>query len=69
MGKKQLTTICWRCANADTNGCSWAEKFVPVDGWDAIPRTLRIDRGRIVQSYIVVDCPLYRRTKRRKRMV
>lgn len=69
MGKKQLTTICWRCANADTNGCSWAEKQTPVEGWEAIRRDiLNGKRGQYAVGYIVLDCPLFRRNKKRKRL-
>ena len=28
-------SLCWDCANSTNNGCAWAERFEPVDGWEA----------------------------------
>lgn len=41
-------TLCWRCNKACIRGCSWAERFEPVPGWNATPN------GR---SYHVDACP------------
>lgn len=67
MSEPKQDTLCWRCANADTNGCPWAENLIPVPGWEALRRDIKIDNGRTHESYIVFECPLYKRSKRRKR--
>lgn len=56
-------TICWRCKNA-INGCPWSRNFRPVKDWIAIPTKIKssfIDgRQKLVDSYIVVSCPLFK---------
>jgi len=52
-------TLCWRCINSVPSprtgaGCSWSRKFVPVEGWEAIPTTIDKDR---THSYLVKKCP------------
>lgn len=32
---------CWECSKAVTNGCSWADRCVPVKGWVATPKIVR----------------------------
>lgn len=56
-------TLCWKCSKA-CGGCSWSDgTFTPVEGWTATETTIRGDRGiwrdRIIQSYIVEECPEY----------
>jgi len=51
-------TLCWTCANA-LKRCSWSRNFSPVEGWDAIPTKIRMDRGIAIDSFFVRDCPLY----------
>ena len=56
-------TLCWRCRRSFLNGCSWAEKFEPVKGWNAIQRTISISWGtedRQVETYTVIGCPLFK---------
>ena len=61
---KTKDTLCWECKKATGCGdCPWANRFEPVDGWDATPTEIKTV-GRIEQSYIVNDCPLFERDKR-----
>ena len=41
-------TLCSFCGNACRNGCSWAEDFTPVEGWDAVQNK---------NGWFVRDCP------------
>ena len=52
-------TICWRCRKATTSECSWADKFIPVEGWKAIPTKINTVDGRQEDSFNVRKCPLY----------
>lgn len=60
-------TLCWKCKNATTAGCSWSDKFIPVEGWDATPTylkrgyTLKGEKKEFESSYIVHSCPLFER--------
>lgn len=56
---KQQETLCWRCRNVGKRICLWDDSkgSEPTPGWTAIPQILQVDK-RIVQSYIVVDCPM-----------
>jgi len=73
-GRKQndmgyTETLCWKCANAKANGCSWFTDYTPVAGWNAEPSKIRIQRGvkgeqgkfydDYVDSYVVKDCPKF----------
>ena len=53
-------TICWDCANA-TGGCSWVDHFVPVAGWQAVPKKMKLHNGiggrKETGSYVVSECP------------
>ena len=53
-------TICWDCANA-TGGCSWVDHFIPVDGWQAVPKKMKLhnklDGRSETGSFIVSECP------------
>ena len=46
-------SLCWDCKNA-TGGCEWSQSFTPVDGWEAIPRTIRDE-----DSFCVIKCPKF----------
>ena len=55
MGKKNQTdSICWLCKNA-CGGCSWADGFIPVEGWTA--KKEAIYGGQ--ESYSVIACPQF----------
>ena len=45
-----VESLCSFCGNACRNGCSWAEDFTPVKGWEAIENK---------NGWFVVDCPEY----------
>ena len=45
-------SLCWFCARACVDQCSWAEKLIPVEGWVA-------ERNEKYDSYCVKECPLY----------
>lgn len=61
---KKHPTLCWDCENA-CGRCSWSRKFIPVDGWDAIPTKVLVwnttqdgERIRVyVDSFDVYSCP------------
>lgn len=50
-------TLCWDCENAANGGCSWSDRLVPVEGWDADYKPVRITPTRILDSYMVNKCP------------
>ena len=55
-------SLCWDCKNAVPNpdtgvGCSWSERFIPVEGWDAAERNLFGQHDSEVTSYHVIACP------------
>lgn len=57
-------TLCWFCQRAANKGrvCSWADRFEPVEGWQAIEVIVRSQDGTIpkpLQSYKVIECPLF----------
>lgn len=55
------STLCWTCGRA-YGGCSWSRYKVqkPVPGWSAERRDIRIAAELpMVESYLVIDCPLY----------
>jgi hypothetical protein len=55
VGKKNQTdSLCWLCGNA-CGGCSWADEFIPVEGWTA-EKTV-VYGGQ--ESYNVIACPLF----------
>lgn len=49
-------TLCWMCEKACTKDCAWARSFDPVEGWVAI-ETVVAASNRLLQSYLVLDCP------------
>lgn len=46
-------SLCWDCKNA-VGGCEWSQSFTPVDGWEAIPRTIGNE-----DSFCVIKCPKF----------
>ena len=50
-------TLCWKCENACTNGCSWSKQLIPVENWNAEETDI---------SYIVKDCPLFKAESKEK---
>lgn len=54
-------TLCWKCANPGTGGCSWDRCFAPVEGWTATPTRIWLAyRQTSMESFVVHDCPLFR---------
>lgn len=64
MPKRQLCETCYYASGAIKNGfkCPWADRFEPVEGWDASPTRKRNQYGKTfvyVDSYIIRVCPHY----------
>ena len=57
--KIEPTTLCWCCANAINDGCSWSKNFIPVEGWRAIPTIIIEGAGRKKHSFKVIECPKF----------
>lgn len=59
-------TLCFRCGNS-CGGCSWSDRFEPVDGWRAAETIVKGDRGPLrakqIQSFIVQECPKHKTDK------
>lgn len=56
MGAKKDKTLCWNCAKA-CGKCSWSGgKFIPVEGWVAVPNYVESEQGK-VRSYTIISCP------------
>lgn len=56
--------ICWDCANATNNRCSWVDRGEPVEGWIARKTTIRFS-GEETKSYCVHYCPFFERDAER----
>ena len=57
-----LSTLCWCCAKATTEGCSWSANFIPVKGWEATPTIIKEgallnEEPRLTHSFKVHKCP------------
>ena len=58
-------TLCWKCANPGTGGCSWDRCFVPVEGWTATPTRIWLAYLQTsMESFLVHSCPLFRPDKK-----
>lgn len=55
--RKGDQSLCWNCKNC-FGGCSWAERFEPVEGWRA-ERTIIKYFNIETPSFLVRDCPLF----------
>ena len=55
MRKDKPTTICGDCKRS-AGQCSWSAKFVPVEGWEAIPTKISVGSS-YDDSYAVLSCP------------
>jgi len=65
--KKPAETICWKCRNANGNGCAWFKKSAPVRGWVAEKREID-GGGYYVESFLVRECPGFERGKAGRRV-
>lgn len=62
--QRRSDTICWECVRSAaprTKQCGWVRDFVQVEGWVAEAVTIHHGHGGRgdVQSYRVVECPLF----------
>lgn len=57
MRKDIPDTICGTCKRS-AGKCSWSAKYVPVEGWEAIPTKIAVDKN-FDDSYAVLSCPKY----------
>lgn len=63
--RPQGETLCWRCQHSTgKNMCSWAQRFVPVQGWDAQPTLLASSQGKMQDSFHVRKCPQFEKEER-----
>ena len=51
--------LCNICGNA-CGGCSWSREFIPVKGWKAEKTKIMTQHSEEIESYYVIDCPLYK---------
>lgn len=62
-------TLCWTCKRScriQGETCSWAESFIPVEGWRAKKGTIiyhladpLVPESTSSHSYTVIECPQY----------
>lgn len=59
---KAKDTLCWSCEKC-TGGsdCPWANRFEPVEGWDAVPTKIKMTPEKESDSFKVLSCPLFKR--------
>ena len=50
--------LCFSCVYA-TGGCSWSDRFIPVEGWDAIPTTIKDGERADIKSFKITSCPRF----------
>lgn len=59
-GSCQQATLCWECENSiKPHVCPWVRDYTPVKGWEAKPT--HIGGAYQYDSYIVTNCPLFKR--------
>lgn len=65
--------LCWNCQRA-TGGCSWSDKFIPVNGWIAEPRIIK-NYNILTRTYDEIStfrikyCPLFLRDLPRNEVI
>lgn len=52
-----MNSLCQECFNFK---CPWHERFEEVKGWCAVPTKLKTDKGKVIESVLVITCPLYK---------
>lgn len=56
-------SLCWFCQRSYKPGvlCSWARRFTPVIGWEAVLNPIKSFQGAgkfiLLESYMVRKCP------------
>lgn len=66
-GSGKPETLCWACRHAVpkisgdvyVQGCEWSIKRLPVLGWDADARILKVSHEQDCFSYTVKSCPKF----------
>lgn len=53
--QKQLCATCGRACG----GCRWSDELLPVDGWNAEPSKIYINKRKPIDSFHVIECPEY----------
>lgn len=55
------STLCWSCQRSYKPAlkCSWARNYIPVKGWEAEYKPIHYYHYGDLDSYCVMDCPLY----------
>lgn len=52
-------SLCWHCSRSEDGSCSWSDRFVPVEGWDAQKSKRKSEAYK--ESYNVRGCPQFAR--------
>lgn len=59
---KPKDTLCWQCKKSTSGSdCPWANRFEPVDGWNATSSIVKMGLDRTQESFFVHECPLFER--------
>ena len=58
---KTMPSLCWDCSKSiGEDKCPWASSYEPIEGWLA-HKTKKASTGDNSYSYLVVECPLFKR--------
>lgn len=67
--RQSYPSICIDCGNT-CNGCPWASKQMPVDGWkaEAVKKDVTSFKGMkgFIDSFRVLECPNFKKYERLK---
>lgn len=56
--RKKNEQLCWECKRA-TGGCTWSDKLLPVEGWDATPTIIKDSEIGEIPSFQIKHCPQF----------
>ena len=62
---KGCNTLCWECSKG-VRECQWMSDLKPIPGWIAEKTVIINGKRRGFQSYCVIKCPLFERSKHDK---
>lgn len=65
-GKCKATTLCFKCGRLD---CSWMSDARAVPGWEAEKHITTDRHGTKHVSYLVINCPCYRKATKADNVV
>ncbi len=51
--------LCAKCQNA-CGGCRWSDELMPVEGWDAEPTKIYINKRKPIDSFRINSCPEFK---------